>query len=221
MKICPISDLHGYLPTNIEPCDVVVIAGDIVPLTIQRLALESSQWFINEFIPWALDLPCEKVIFIAGNHDFWLNRWTWREIQPESDKLVYLEDDAYEYGGLTFYGTPWITGLRGWAFCTDNESRYFDNIPENVDIFISHAPCFDNKTGQVLQKKQYNTGADYGSKVLADYVLNKRNIRYMFSGHIHSGEHKMKLWNNKTYVKCCSLKDENYKVVYNIEYFDI
>ena len=95
------------------------------------------------------------------------------------------------------------------------------NIPENVDVFISHAPCFDNKTGQVLQKNQFNTGADYGSKVLEDYVLNKRNIRYMFSGHIHSGEHKMKLWNNKTYVKCCSLKDENYKVVFNIEYFDI
>lgn len=220
MKICPISDLHGILPNNIQSCDVVVIAGDIVPLNIQRMALESSRWFIDVFIPWALNLPCDKVIFVAGNHDFWLNRWHWKEIQPESEKLIYLEDDAYVYNGLTFYGTPWITGLPGWAFYTENEEKYFDNIPENVDVLITHAPCFGNKTGEVLQKKVFNTGSDYGSKVLAEYVTNKRNVRYMFSGHIHSGEHQMKLWNN-TYVKCCSIVDEHYDNVYPIEYIDI
>ena len=35
MKICTISDLHGYLPNNIEESDLLLIAGDLIPLDIQ------------------------------------------------------------------------------------------------------------------------------------------------------------------------------------------
>ena len=35
MKICAISDIHGYLP-KMEECDVVCICGDILPLSIQH-----------------------------------------------------------------------------------------------------------------------------------------------------------------------------------------
>ena len=35
IKICAISDLHGYLP-KIEPCELVLICGDIVSLCAQR-----------------------------------------------------------------------------------------------------------------------------------------------------------------------------------------
>lgn len=35
IKICAISDLHGYLP-KIEPCELVLICGDIVGLHAQR-----------------------------------------------------------------------------------------------------------------------------------------------------------------------------------------
>lgn len=34
MKICATSDLHGNLP-NIEPCELVLICGDIVSLQAQ------------------------------------------------------------------------------------------------------------------------------------------------------------------------------------------
>ena len=35
LKITAISDIHGDLPI-IDPCDVLCICGDIVPLEIQR-----------------------------------------------------------------------------------------------------------------------------------------------------------------------------------------
>ena len=70
MKICAISDMHGRLDFNIKPCDILCICGDILPTTIQSLHEWSIKWLIEEFIPWCEKQPCEKVFFIAGNHDF-------------------------------------------------------------------------------------------------------------------------------------------------------
>ena len=49
MKIVALSDLHGTLPTFVPECDVVVIAGDILPLNIQRKIDESICWLCNDF----------------------------------------------------------------------------------------------------------------------------------------------------------------------------
>ena len=74
MKICAFSDMHGQLDFKVEPCDIVLIGGDIVPLNIQSYSTPSEKWFKTVFIPWCANLPCEKVVFIAGNHDHWLER---------------------------------------------------------------------------------------------------------------------------------------------------
>ena len=68
MKICAFSDMHGQLDFKIEPCDIVIICGDIIPLRIQSFTGPSEVWLRDVFIPWCTNLPCEKVLFIAGNH---------------------------------------------------------------------------------------------------------------------------------------------------------
>ena len=70
MKCVALSDLHGDLPEDIPECDIVIIAGDILPLNIQRDKIKSTAWLCNEFKNWCNFLKCSKVIFIAGNHDF-------------------------------------------------------------------------------------------------------------------------------------------------------
>ena len=71
MKICALSDLHGTLFSTedyFEPCELVCICGDISPLSIQATSRKMRRWLVDEFKPWCESLPCDKVIFIAGNH---------------------------------------------------------------------------------------------------------------------------------------------------------
>lgn len=75
MKIASISDLHGNLITysstywkGLEECEVLFICGDIIPLNIQTNMEASKTWLTDKFKSWALELPVEKIFFIAGNH---------------------------------------------------------------------------------------------------------------------------------------------------------
>lgn len=118
-KFCAISDLHGALP-KIEECNVVFICGDIFPLEIQRINTECEAWMNGEFADWIDSLPCEKVIIIPGNHDFFYERMGLTKIlnlikdNPKlKDKLIYLENSSYEYDGLKIFGCPWCDGPWG------------------------------------------------------------------------------------------------------------
>ena len=70
IKVAAMSDIHGYLPNDVPECDVLCIAGDILPLDIQNDMIRSISWLLLDFKPWAESLPCKKVLFVAGNHDF-------------------------------------------------------------------------------------------------------------------------------------------------------
>ena len=72
MKFTAISDLHGYLPKDLPGGDVLCICGDIVPLDYQSDFTQSVAWFCLDFAPWADSQPYRKVVFIGGNHDFFL-----------------------------------------------------------------------------------------------------------------------------------------------------
>ena len=65
MKILITSDLHGFLPCIEQPADLLLICGDIVPLSVQSNGHKSKVWFRDVFKKWAEELPVDKVIFIA------------------------------------------------------------------------------------------------------------------------------------------------------------
>jgi len=224
MKICALSDLHGYLPVlNITQADVYTISGDIVPLELQGNTLQSISWYLLRFLPWAENLPCKKVILIAGNHDFFFERIHKLKKSPfevagnellccqKTTKVVYLEDDSLFYDGVEFYGTPWIPDLQNWAFYKDSASltRVFDQIPENVGVLLTHTPPKVGKAGKVLQPSSFNFGADYGCQELADAIAKKKP-RYVLCGHVHSGDHEEFVTAEGVRVINVSTKNEDY-----------
>ena len=81
LHIAAIGDIHGCLKnTYIPKCDVLTISGDFSELCLDDVTGRLCGWITNKFLPWMIGLPCNRVIFIPGNHDFitehaWFRQW--------------------------------------------------------------------------------------------------------------------------------------------------
>src|SRR5574344_831092 len=149
MKICGISDLHGCVNLDelfIKECDILCIAGDIMPLDIQRNIPESLAWIKDIFIPWAEKQPIDKIYLVDSGYS-------------------YISKDGSVYN---IYGTPWCSMFGNWAFMLDDENliKKFSNIPNDCDILITHNPPDLLKVGTI--QEGYNFGEDAGCIPLAD-----------------------------------------------------
>ena len=224
MKFAATSDLHGDLP-KIEECDALLICGDISPVIPQRDHKAMTEWMTVVFNDWVNKLPCDKVFLIAGNHDFWMDArredpTLWNDLSSfVSGKLIVLDNQSYDYKGISIYGTPecqWIS--KHWAYMNgDVELKArFDDIPENLDILMTHQAPHAYGMGTSFDSKWR---PEFGSFTLAKAILDKKP-KYALCGHIHSGEHRPQIKGATTYVNV-SYKDENYSPAYNVFYFEL
>lgn len=219
MKICAISDLHGYLP-QLDPCELVLICGDLVSLEDQIKYKKGLNWYMTQFKPWAEALPCNKVLFIFGNHEVCVKEKKWKELFPESDKVTLLHDSLYVYKDKRIYGTPWCHHFGNWAFMTtdDKLKEIYSNIPYNLDILMTH----DQPYGYgdiLLQDTYWNNHEHIGNIILTEAVMIKQP-KYMFVGHLHTTDHS-KIMLKDTARYNVSLKDEYYEPIYEPLYLDI
>lgn len=242
LKCVGVADLHGTLPKDLPPGDVLCICGDISPLDIQEDTVSMVSWFCLEFLPWVEKSPYKKVLLVAGNHDFFLENihkrekqslfppygieYTWRSgsdvmkkllpgnLKSKFGKLVYLCDSSFKYEGKRFYGTPWCTNLQRWAFYKNTEDikEAYNRIPKICDVILTHQPPQIEGLGQVIQSGNWNYGQDFGSPELAE-VLNTRNFKYALCGHVHSGQHYPVVIGDK-HLANVSIKNEDYDYSY-------
>lgn len=226
MKIVAISDLHGYFPSIEFPSDILIIAGDIVPLLYQMDMLESKRWFENDFAEWIKSLPVEEVIMIPGNHDFYFENILESNLSSLRvachGKLKILLHQKYTYidnngKNWLIFGTPYCHYFGNWAFERDDAKLkdLFKEIPDNVDIIISHDPPFNFGDCDINYDKFYQ--GHLGNRPLAER-LKSVNYKILFCGHIHSGSHQLNRTFNTINV---SLKDEKYKVAYLPFYIEL
>lgn len=224
MKVCATSDLHGFLP-EIEPCDLLLICGDIMPLSIQTNMPESEKWLKEVFIPWIDSLPIDQVILIAGNHDFFMERSSLKATTMlNTEKLTYLRNESTVYvsnGGeiITIFGTPYCKIFGNWAFMRspDTLKEKYSAIPEKVDILISHDAPMIERIGKIQEGRW--AGTEAGNSQLAEEIVRKKP-RWCFCGHIHSGEHNITEYEGIKLANV-SLVNETYEPVNNPLYVEL
>lgn len=206
MKFLAVSDLHGYLPEITEGFDLLMIPGDVCP---DMYGIEYSQmdWFEDNFIPWVNSLPFNnvwsKVILVPGNHDKIFNGGVssvqimeWELKTGGHLKVLIHNIYDFEYpvedgvDSITIFGTPYCKMFGNWAFMVDDDvlERKYSQIPEGIDILLSHDSPNIEKIGAVLDENSrfYNPLA--GNAILADHIWRIKP-KIFHSGHMHSGNH--------------------------------
>ena len=186
MRISCLSDLHGNLPI-VENCDMVLLAGDLCPFGNHQVQLE---WIDGDFHNW-LDGLHERsipVVAIAGNHDGIIEDI----VNKVSLKWIYLQDNSVMIGNFKIWGTPWVLPYGDWAFMKSEEwlSECFSNIPEDVDIIVTHGPPYgygDKCPEYVIKNGVYvREWKSQGSKAMLQ-TLDRVKPKLMVFGHIHQG----------------------------------
>lgn len=229
MKIIATSDLHGNLPLISEPFDLMLIGGDIAPARNHYFAYQ-YEWIMNEFAEWILSLPMNnvwsKVILVPGNHDYMLERMThpqFIELEHKCDgRLKILRHDMYEFefpvsdglDSLKIFGTPYCSIFGNWAFMVSDETleKKFSQIPEGIDILVSHDSPNVGKLGAILEGpwKCETTG----NRILSKHI-ERVKPKVFVSGHFHSGNHELQKL-GETYAANVSYVNEDYEPAYPV-----
>ena len=232
MKICAISDLHGYLPKIEEKgLECLFICGDILPLKTQSKYVKALEWIREIFIPWTKEIDAKKIYLVAGNHDkpFEYARMTLKNMLNgtnvtylENESASYLDNDGKEW---VIFGSPDCHIFGNWAFMYDEATEYvdFDGMPANCDILLTHDAAY-GESDMTLQEVPWNSHEHIGNKELRkvlDERRKKKNApKYHFFGHLHTCDHSLIDYDGVN-TACVSLLDENYNTAYQPLILDI
>ena len=204
LKVVAISDLHGFLPEITEAADIAIIAGDTIPLEIQFNKPKSKEWLETTFANWVKTIPVDRVFMIAGNHDAYFESVKQSNIlalHQACGNLIYLKNEVGHYyddwGQLwSIFGTPYCHIFGNWPFMRSDDymTEKFKEIPDKVDIIISHDPpwaCGD--VDVILEGPTHKAGRMFqhlGNKPLRARI-EKVDYKLLVCGHIHGGDHDL------------------------------
>jgi hypothetical protein len=184
------SDLHGFLP-HIEPCDALLIAGDICPIGGEygdHMPKTQARWLKEVFNPWCEAMPVDRIVLIGGNHDSILDPIVGRGFHWElSEKVTYLLDTSVQIpNGPLIFGQPWIPKLWRWSFYKSNLklADLASELPEGHDIWLFHSPPRLTEPGYLLDLTY--DGVHAGNRYVTP-VIEERGPHLVICGHIHEG----------------------------------
>jgi 3',5'-cyclic AMP phosphodiesterase CpdA len=178
--------------------DVLIHAGDCTNI--------GKPNEVKEFIEWFMGVKgFDSKIFIAGNHDWafenhryphhrgdfeWYYHLMNEENLSQSD-VTYLEDsgftiDSSEFSKpIKFWGSPWQPEFYNWAFnlprSGDELKKYWDMIPEDTDVLITHGPPSEIKD---FVNNWRQPVRNVGCELLRFRVEQIKPMVHVF-GHIH------------------------------------
>ena len=225
MKVTFISDTHTKENTlNLCGGDILVFSGDC-------MSSGSSIFELFKFIEWFKEQNYTYKVFVADNHDRTCEMLPEKYIKPIFDLYYdngvrYIKDELITVDGISIYGTPYQPYFYGWAFnVSDSEklTNIYKNIPEGVDILITHCPPYDILDKSHLpREKNGKTGEEpLGSTELLNVLTEMENPpKYHCFGHIHGDGGKVEKKGETTYINA-SVCDEQYEPVNKVITLDI
>jgi Icc-related predicted phosphoesterase len=181
MKIWHIGDTHGsHKDLKVpEGVDMVIFSGDCS----NPRNPYNNEPEVRDFLTWYDSLPIKYKVFVAGNHDSSIEFGLVDKETFSNLNIVYLENDYTIIEGIKIYGSPLTPTFGDWAFMKSRSkiSRYWDNIPEDSDIIVTHGP-----PKGILDLSHSFTGVleECGCGALRKKVA-KINPKFMLFGHIH------------------------------------
>lgn len=200
--IYALSDMHGQLP-DVPECDLCLIAGDICPFWNHDIIFQSN-WLHTTFRQWLESIPARKIVGIAGNHDLIFEELP--ALLPKNLPWVYLEDESYDFEGISIYGTPYQKRFGNWPFMRDEEELevLWKDMPA-CDVVLVHGPPYDAGDRDMFD--------DPGGSTTLARKLRELNIPWCICGHMHENYGIHKLGNTK--VANVALVNNECDPVYN------
>jgi len=178
------------------PCDIdlLIHAGD--------MSMMGTETEIEQFLKWYSSLRAKYKVLIAGNHDFLFEkqRMIAKDLLAKYPDIIYLETEEVVIEGIKIYGEPRQPWFHSWAFNVERGEaikRYWDAIPEDVNILVTHGP-----PKGILDMTM--SGENVGCEDLLYRLPYLEQLKLVVFGHIH--EHAgCELINGVYYVNASAL----------------
>lgn len=147
MNITVIADTHGlHHNLKLESGEMLIHAGDITEYGTEDEVIDFIKWFAKQSFKYK--------IFIAGNHDLFLETCSKKVLQKlMPDDIIYLQNSGVTIEGINIWGSPISPYFLGMAFNKkrgNDIKRVWNKIPTNTNILITHTPpkgIMDNGLG--------------------------------------------------------------------------
>lgn len=182
LKIDCISDLHLYFGPKLDGGDILVIAGDISYVGKPVDFMEFNNW-LGKY----KDMY-KAIVFTPGNHDIGSQRdiSLFKSLVP--NVTHYLINESANILGLNFFGSPMTPTFFDWAWMADRGEpikRYWDMIPSDTDVIITHGPAFGilDKCADMNNSTRF---VHVGCEELLKTIQRIKPKAHIF-GHIHEG----------------------------------
>ena len=195
MKFVAISDTHSrHHNIRLPRGDVLIHTGDI--------SYRGKKEEITDFLEWFRVQKFQHKIFIAGNHDFYLEKIKPAELsQLIPEGVTYLNDSGTSVGPVKIWGSPVTPWFHNWAFNRHRGEpirKHWELIPSDTDLLITHGPvygCLD-----MLINEQHVGCQDLLRKVL--FIKPKVHL----CGHIHESYGSIKR-SGIRFINACLLNE--------------
>lgn len=210
MRVVCISDTHTqHHKLELPEGDMLIHAGDWTH--------RGSEYDTIDFLKWFEDQEFLHRIFIAGNHDFYPERYPEKFeelLEIHAPTSVYLQDDYVtiilpDEKEFKIHGSPVSPWFCDWSFnCRDDIADHWRLIPDDVDVLITHTP--PRTFGDRLGPRGSHPYQHIGCPLLLNELHRLKKLKLLVCGHIHEG-YGLYSKEELTIVNACVL-DDRYKL---------